>query len=85
MVADNSVVTHKRGKPIRSGERGCVLNVFNTLCQENPEITLEVVTETTSQVTAIGKASVCRIRTLIITTTIKSEKISQKNFFIGKV
>jgi hypothetical protein len=54
-MADNSVLKHEKGKQIRSGERRCVLCVFNTLCQNNPEMT--------SQATEIGKAGVYRFRT----------------------
>jgi hypothetical protein len=50
-MAENSVVKHKRGKPIRSDEIRCVLNVFNNLCQENREMTLEAVAEMTPQAT----------------------------------
>jgi hypothetical protein len=60
MMADNSVVKRKSGKPIRSGEKICVLNVF--LRQENPEITLEAVAEMTSQAAGTGKATVYRIQ-----------------------
>jgi hypothetical protein len=62
MTADNSVVKHKRDKPITSSERRRVLNMFNNLCQENPEMILEAVAQMTSQSTGIGKGSIHRIQ-----------------------
>jgi hypothetical protein len=60
-MADISVVKHKRSKPIRSCEK-CLLNVFNTLCQENPEVTVGAVAEIVPQDMGIWKDRVHRIQ-----------------------
>lgn len=61
-MASSSVIKHKKGKPMRSGQQRCVLNLFQTLCAENPTYSLEKVAEMTGKLTGVGKASVYRIR-----------------------
>lgn len=61
-MAHNDVVKHKKGKPLSSGERRCILNVFNKLSEENPGLALKQIAEMTGQQTGVGTASVYRIR-----------------------
>ena len=57
-----SVKKRKRGKPIKSGEKQCVLNVFNKLASENPGVCVDEIVKMTSSATGISVASIYRIR-----------------------
>jgi hypothetical protein len=55
------VVKHKKGKPLRSAEKRCVLNVFTEVREDN-HITLDEMISLVAYETGISKASVCLAR-----------------------
>lgn len=57
----DSVQKHKKGKIIRSGERQLILNVFNSLKTENPDISISDISKSVAEHTGVGVASVYRV------------------------
>jgi hypothetical protein len=60
-MAQECVVKKRKGKPLWSGHQTSVLNIFSKLHVENPEITLEDVTELTPEATGVSKATIYRL------------------------
>ena len=58
----SSCIKHKSGKPLRSGEKTIVLNVFDALCVENPSSTLNEIAKSTAHLTGVSVSSVHRAR-----------------------
>lgn len=57
-----SVTKHKKGKPLTSGVKTCVLNIFTKFSQENPQSTLREVTRAVADVTGISETSIYKTR-----------------------
>jgi transposase len=57
----DSVVKHRKGKTLKSGERQLIRNVYNSVKEQNPNITVKNIAKTVAKNTGIGVASVFRV------------------------
>lgn len=60
--ASGSVTKHKQGKPLKSGEKLILLNVFNKLCEKYPETPIKEITALTSEFTGVSTFSITSAR-----------------------
>lgn len=58
----SNYVKHKSGKPLRSGEKMIVLNVFNKFCEKYPTLGVKEIEKLTSEFTGVSVNSVHSIR-----------------------
>ena len=58
----STVVKHKHGKLLRSGEKCVILNVFNSLIKQHPTQTVIYVMKVTSETCGVSKHSVRNMR-----------------------
>ena len=63
-VSENAfqIIKHPKGKPLKSGEKRIVLNVFNKLMHENPTCLVNDVVKLTSEFTGVSEWSIACAR-----------------------
>lgn len=57
-----SIIRHKKGKPLKSGEKTIVLNVFNKFCEKYPLLGIKEVESLTAEFTGVSVSSIHRVR-----------------------
>lgn len=57
-----SIIRHKKGKPLRSGEKTFVLNVFNKFCEKYPLLRIKEVESLTAEFMGVSVSGIHRVR-----------------------
>ena len=58
----SNIIKHKSGKPLKSGQKHIILNVFNGLLKQHPTLAIADIVKLTSEFTGVSIKSVWKVR-----------------------